>query len=123
MPGGLFGALVHDKEHSALIVWSANYTGTTQLKRYRDPFDVIDATPRPIEQMTDIRDFFRDVAPVKMKVPDQVAVLDTMTVPVEPEGGEITVDIYPKYLVVPRAREGELLTALGAEQTLEPIPR
>ena len=46
-----------------------------------------------------------------------------MTVPVEPKGGEITVDIYPKYLVVPRAREGELLTALGAEQTLEPIPR
>jgi hypothetical protein len=120
-PQGLFGALMHDKEQSVLAVWSEKYTGTTQLKQYWDPFDMIDATPRPIEQMTDIRDFYRDVDPLKLKVPDGVKVLDAMTAPVEPKGGEITVDIYTKYLVVPRAREGELLKALGAEQKLEPI--
>jgi len=122
-PQGLFGALMHDEQQSVLAVWSEKYTGTTQLKQYWDPFDMIDATPRPIEQMADIRDFFRDVDPVKLKVPDGVKVLDSMTVPLEPSSGEITVDIYTKYLVVPNAREGELLKALGADLMLPPIPR
>ncbi|NRB28915.1 MAG: hypothetical protein HRU37_14695, partial [Roseibacillus sp.] len=120
-PQGLFGALMHDEQQSVLAVWSEKYTCTTQLKLYWDPFDMIDTTPRPIEQMTNIRDFYRDVDPLKLKVPDGVKVLDAMTAPVEPEGGEITVDIYTKYLVVPRAREGALLKALGAEQILEAI--
>ncbi len=123
MPHGLFGALVHDKEQSILAVWSKKYTGTTQLKQYKDPFDMLDQAPRPVEDLTEIPDFYRDVHPVKLKVPDGVKVLDCMTVPVKLKAGEITVDIYPLYLIVPRAAEGELLRALGAEQMLEPIPR
>ena len=61
---------------------------------------------------------------MKVKVPDGVKVLDTMAASVEPdEDGKITVDIYPKYLVVPRDRERGLLQALGAELKLPPMPR
>ena len=120
----LFGALVHDQEQSILAVWSKNYTGTTQLKQYKDPFDMLDPTPRPVEDLEEIPDFFRDVHPVKVRVPDGTMVLDTMGVPVEPDGnGRITLDMYPQFLVVEREREENLLQALGADLKLPPVPR
>ena len=91
---------------------------------YIDPFNLVDRTPRSAEELEEILDFYRDVHPVKVKVPDGVKVLDTMAASVEPdEDGKITVDIYPKYLVVPRDRERGLLQALGAELKLPPMPR
>ena len=76
------------------------------------------------EELEEILDFYRDVHPVKLAVPNGVKVLDTMGAPAKLKSGRrITVDIYPVYLVVPRAREAELLKALGTEQKLEPMPR
>ncbi len=99
-----------------------NNTGTCQVKNYADPFDMMDLTPRSIEELSDIPDFYRDVAPLKVRVPAGTVVLDTMGVPVERDGGRVTVDIYPTYLVVATADEPALLHSLGAEQVLEPLP-
>ncbi len=118
---GLFGAMLRDHEQSVLIVWSEKYTGTCQVKTYADPFDLHDLTPRPIEELSDIPDFYRDVAPLKVRPPKGTTVLDTMGVPAERDGGQVTVDIYPTYLIVPTADEPALLRSLGAEQVLEPL--
>ena len=120
-PEGLFIALAHDQEQSVLALWSENYTGTTQVTSYIDPFDMLDPTPRPVEELGEIPDFYRDVHPVTVQVPAGVQVLDTMTVPIEPAPREITAELYPMYLVVPRGEEEQLLEALGAEQTLAPV--
>lgn len=42
--------------------------------------------------------------------------------PAEIKGDEITVDIYPVYLLIPRSQEKKLLQTLGARQVLETIP-
>lgn len=120
-PDGLFGALVHDKEQSVLMVWSEKYTGTSQKKTYQDPFDLQDQTPRPLEDLGDIPDFYRDVNPVSLKVPDGVKVLDAMGAPAAVQDGRVTVDIYQRFLVVPRLQEEKLLSALDAKQVLAPL--
>ena len=58
---GLFGALVHDQDKSVLALWSENFIGTTQMRHYVDPFDIIDLTPRPMEELASIPDYYRDV--------------------------------------------------------------
>lgn len=121
-PNGLFGALVRDSKESVLIVWSEKYTGTCQVRSYSDPFDIQDLTPRPIEELENIPDFYRDVDSVEVKVPRGMKVLDTMGVPIEIKDGKITVDIYPTYLVVPRAQEKKFLSLLKARQLLAPLP-
>ena len=51
-----------------------------------------------------------------VEVPHDVEVLDTMAVPVDPDGGKIAVDIYPIYLIVARDKESDLLKALRVTQ-------
>jgi len=119
-PEGLFGALVHDRKRSVLAVWSEKFTGTTQMRYYVDPFDIIDVAPRPIEELAAIPDYYRDVRAMAVKVPEGVKVLDTMGVPIESEAGKVAADIYPIYLVTSRGKESGLLKALGARQTLKP---
>lgn len=120
--GGLFGALVRDSKESVLIVWSEKYTGTCQVSSYSDPFDIQDLIPRSIEELENIPDFYRDVDSVEVKVPKGMKVLDTMGVPIEIKDGKITVDIYPTYLVVPRAQEKKFQSLLKARQVLAPLP-
>ncbi|MCK4323066.1 MAG: hypothetical protein KAW89_00950, partial [Armatimonadetes bacterium] len=63
-PDGVFIALAHDQEQSVLALWSENYTGTTKVAQYVDPFDLLDPTPRPVDDLAEVPDFYRDVHPV-----------------------------------------------------------
>ena len=121
-PDGLFIALVHDDKQSVLAVWSEKYTGTALVMSYADPFDMLDQTPRSIEDLAEVPDFYRDAEPVKVSIPRGVKVLDAMRTPVKTRWGRAAVGIYPMYLVIPRDREAKLLRALGAKRKLEPLP-
>ncbi len=121
-PDKLFIALSHDRNESVLAVWSEKYTGTSQMQYYTDPFDTLDQTPRSIEQLEEIPDFYRDVELVTVKVPEGVLALDNMGAPAAVKDGHVDIDIYPLFFVVSRQREAAVLEHLGATQVLAPMP-
>ena len=82
------------------------------------PFDMQNLTPRLIEELEYILDFYRDINSVEVKVPKGMKVFDIMGALTKIKDDMLTVDIYPKYLVVRHEQVKNFLLELKARQIL-----